>query len=820
MKTYLHNLIVGWVATLFAPVKLPEDLKKVAPELNHTILITQSHSLVIEALLISFAKQLGLDSVERLDQEKLYSIKISDLPTFKGLTWASMHDLPRNSALRVDSLTDASQNNLKDYSKDNLKNTLKVRTFNVFQVKGPIRKWPSFKPSIFWLWGLIPTRRILTITVGTDISYFQQSSQRLNRLIKIDFVRTLKLVRGAPFEPREEQAREILSGAEFEREIKVLSERNGISLSRGKKLAEEAFYELAASPKRFMYDALSVVAKLIVSRLFSEINVRGLDKLIPAIKEHTVILVPMHRSHLDYILVGYKLFSERMNPPLVAAGINLAFWPFGFLFRSVGAYFVKRNGRDRFHTVVLRRYVSYLVSKGHLQEFFIEGGRSRSGKMLPPKLGLLSIIIENWKPERQRDILFVPVSITYENLVEDEAFGNENSGGSKVRESIGSTVKALNVFRRRYGEVLIEFGEPISHRKYRERVESSASKQSEKVVVQRLGMELCRSIRDQINPGLTSLCYAALLNSKTYGLRKNDLIARIKSLHDYLEILRSCGIKVGTDTPQLKRFISGNSDALNELSNSDVMKLARPFGVDIFFIPGSKRFTADYYRNSVIHYFIHISLLAVAELSFGQADESNLSRLHALFEHDLLLEPWPEFWDKTRNLCHCLIAKGVLIGTDSGFVFSEKRKDLFLASFLTSYLQGYQWVCTSLLDAIEFTKSENTTLRHDKFVSKMVAAAKISTYSGEISRTETGARSTINSIVSSLEARHLIKTQEGSGAEKTLVLEDEKISHIEAEIRFLHKINNSLNVWSAVNVAVVELSDNSARKLTNPKLEE
>lgn len=780
MKKYFHNLVVSVISRIFDAVKLPEELIQIKSQLPQTVLITQSHSLVIEGLLQSFAKRLGLNSVSRLQEPILSHIMLDPGSQLSPLCWASMHDIAKIAwpdSCHVD-------------------NGIKVRTLNVFQVKGPIRKWPSFKPSNFWLWGLIPTRRILTVTVGEAITFSQQSSQRLQRMIKIDFVRTLKLVRGSPFEPREEQARAILTGPEFERELRIISERNGVSLAQGKKLAEKAFYELAASPRRFMYDALSFVAKIVVSRLFSEVNTRGLEKLIPAIKEHTVVLVPMHRSHLDYVLVGYKLFSEKVNPPLVAAGINLAFWPFGFLFRSVGAYFVKRNARDRFHTIVLKRYVAYLVARGHLQEFFIEGGRSRSGKMLPPKLGLLSIIVESWRPERTRDILFVPVSITYENVIEDEAFSKENSGSSKVRESIGSTIKAFSVFRKRYGEVLIEFGEPISHRNFREKIlQDPQNKISEKAATQKLGYELCRSIRDQSNPGLTSLCYTSLLIASRYGLSKLKLINRINSLHSYLELLRSSDCKIGTDTPQLQRFISGETDTLNDLANSGVVRPERQFGIDYYFIPGSRRFTADYYRNSVLHYFFHLSLFAVCELSYSKIDQNSLQKLYPFFEHDLLLEPWNEFWNKTSKLLEILQSAGILELKNDVLTFCQNRKDLFIPSLLSSHMQAYQWVSKSLLEASNNEDFDKDNLRYERFVGKMLSGAKVASYVGTISRTEAAARSTIITILSSLEARNLIKFTEGSGVDKSISLDNSKIQELSNDIATLDICNRSINRW-------------------------
>lgn len=779
LGSYVHRQIVSFIAKLLRPVKVPDDLSRDVAELSHTVLITQSHSLVIQGLLLSFAQRLGFSGLRRLQPQDLAEMLQAPDSSVPPLSWASMHDLSRVRWPEPSKLAGDGK--------------LQLRTVNVFQVRGPIRKWPSFKPSPFWIWGLIPTRRILSVSVGERIPLLQQSSQRLLRKIKIDFVRTLKLVRGTPFEPREEQAAAILSGPEFEREIQILSDRSGISLGRGKRAAERAFYELAAAPRRFMYDALSWVAHALVSRLFSSINTHGLDRLMPAIKEHTVILVPMHRSHLDYVLVGYKLFSEKVNPPLVAAGINLAFWPFGFLFRSVGAYFVKRNARDRFHTVVLRRYVAYLVARGHLQEFFIEGGRSRSGKMLAPKLGLLSVIADAWKPERPRDILFVPVSITYENLVEDESFAQENAGGSKVRESIVSTLRAFSVFRRRYGEVAIQFGEPISLKQFKARPASDGNgRTGEKTEVQRLGFELCRSIREQSNPGLSSLCYTALLMAPRYGLDQAGLMRAISGLHAYLELLRSSGVRIGRDTTQLQRFSSGDEEILDDVLNAGIVRCERHFGTDYFYIPGQKRFAADYYRNATLHFFFPLALLSLSELSFKTINPSTISGIYPFFEHDLLLENWNEFSSKIEKLCALLTARNILRPQGSDFRFSDPNGSFFLPALLASQLQAYQWVEESVLAAHEFF---DDPIRYEDFAKRLLSGSKTATYRGSISRTEAATRTNINAVLSSLDARGLIKLSEGNANERVIQLDAAQVDAINIDLGTLKSVNGPLKRW-------------------------
>ena len=166
------------------------------------------------------------------------------------------------------------------------------------------------------------------------------------------------------------QERVILSGNEFERECTRIAERLGVSKAIVKKRARKAFYTIAANPVRWIYLILAWLGTIILRNLFTAVKVDGLDAFSKAAKKSPAVIVPAHRSHLDYIILGVVLYRSHLNAPLVAAGINLAFWPVGFIIRSAGAYFVKRGSRDPIYSLILKRYVTYLIKRGHLQEFF------------------------------------------------------------------------------------------------------------------------------------------------------------------------------------------------------------------------------------------------------------------------------------------------------------------------------------------------------------------------------------------------------------------------------------------------------------------
>ncbi len=158
-----------------------------------------------------------------------------------------------------------------------------------------------------------------------------------------------------------------------------------------------------------------------------EVDEPGLERLREHAKEGTLVLLPSHKSHMDYLVLAWVLYRHKLPLPLVAAGDNLNFFPVGPIFRRAGAFFIRRSfSGDRLYAAVVDAYVRRLIKDGSPLEFFLEGGRSRTGKLLSPKLGLLSIVVDAALGVPTRTTWFCPVSIGYERFVEEKAFVRES----------------------------------------------------------------------------------------------------------------------------------------------------------------------------------------------------------------------------------------------------------------------------------------------------------------------------------------------------------------------------------------------------------
>src|SRR5690606_38798402 len=199
------------------------------------------------------------------------------------------------------------------------------------------------------------------------------------------------------------------------------------------------------------------------NRIYRGVLVHHLDEFKANAPGHEVVYVPCHRSHMDYLLLSYLLFTRGIVPPHIFAGINLNLPVIGTLLRKGGAFFARRRFRgNALYSAVFREYMAQLVAGGYSIEYFIEGGRSRTGRLLPPKGGTLAMTVRAYLRQPTRPVLFQPIYIGYEKLMEGNSYLDELTGKPKEKESIWQLLTGIpKVLRSNYGQVVVNFGEPI-----------------------------------------------------------------------------------------------------------------------------------------------------------------------------------------------------------------------------------------------------------------------------------------------------------------------------------------------------------------------
>lgn len=213
------------------------------------------------------------------------------------------------------------------------------------------------------------------------------------------------------------------------------------------------------------YSSVRVLERLLSwfwNRIYDGVEIQGLEGLSQNIEGHTIIYVPSHRSHVDYLLLSYLLFQHGRMIPHIAAGDNLNIPVIGNVLRRGGAFFMRRSFRDdALYGAVFSEYLYQVYRRGHCVEFFPEGGRSRTGRLLSAKTGMLRMTLDHHERGVPRPISFVPVYFSYEKLIEANAYHEQLSGGSKRKESFGDVLRNLRLVRQNFGKVIVNVGAPI-----------------------------------------------------------------------------------------------------------------------------------------------------------------------------------------------------------------------------------------------------------------------------------------------------------------------------------------------------------------------
>ena len=237
--------------------------------------------------------------------------------------------------------------------------------------------------------------------------------------------------------------------------------KNG-SAQRVRKRAQKYAVEISADVSYPTVRILHKLLKRLWNELYDGVELNGIDRLSAVADGREIVYVPCHRSHVDYLLLSYILYVNGFSLPHIAAGINLNLPVVGGLLRRGGAFFLRRSFTGKpLYSAVFNAYIKELLQRGHALEYFVEGGRSRTGRLLPPKGGMLAMTVHAYLTQPQTPVVFVPVYFGYERLLEGRSFTSELAGGKKQRETIFALLKSLKTLKENYGRVYVSFSAPI-----------------------------------------------------------------------------------------------------------------------------------------------------------------------------------------------------------------------------------------------------------------------------------------------------------------------------------------------------------------------
>lgn len=427
------------------------------------------------------------------------------------------------------------------------------------------------------------------------------------------------------------------------------------------------------------------------------IDQKGLSVIQELTSRMPCVIVPCHRSHVDYLILSHIFYKQKMPLPYVAAGDNMNFWPLGYIFRQSGAFFLRRSFRgDLLYTEVFTAYLKCLLQEGTLIEFFLEGGRSRTGKMLMPKYGMLSMIIHSYQDRISDDLALIPVYLGYDRIIEEDSYLKELRGISKKTESLFDLFKSASIMRRHYGNVYVNVGTPIFLKSYlgdQPKPIADMAVAEQQALYRHLGAKIVSEINRISVVTPVALVAASLLCLAGQEITLDLLRSVYFTLYDYLRTRH-----VNT-SPRLEEdiisvlalFQRWGLIICNDQANVKQGRLT------LYLLPAEKRSTLEYYKNNILHHFLFVSLACLSILScHEEATVASMQEDH-LFLKNLLKNEFT--WEandilEVEKALSYIVKNGYIVWRDGrACPQKEARTHLnALAGLLGSLLEAYRFV--------------------------------------------------------------------------------------------------------------------------------
>jgi glycerol-3-phosphate O-acyltransferase len=507
----------------------------------------------------------------------------------------------------------------------------------------------------------------------------ERALRRLSRVLRVHFRRIRSAVIGPDLSHRRMLIDEVLHAEPVRNAIEQQAAREGKSMRHAYGRARAYAWEIAADYSHTVVRSLSFVLTAFWNKLYDGVRVHHFETVKEVAPGREVIYVPCHRSHIDYLLLSYILYARGLVPPHIAAGVNLNLPLVGPLLRRGGAFFLRRSFKSNaLYSAVFSEYVAALVRRGVSLEYFIEGGRSRTGRLLPPKAGMLGITVRGYLRQLRRPVVFQPVYIGYEKVIEGRSYIGELSGKPKQKESLLSLLRAFGVLRHRYGQVTVNFGEPIhldalldetapGWREPREDAESRPAWLNP--AIDTLAIRILENINRAADVNPVCLLALALLSTPKNAMTEHDLLAHLELLKDLLTAL-----------PYSERTTVCSLQPDEIVAYGEKMKLVQrvshPLG-DVLCLEDSQAVLSSYYRNNVQHLLAVAAWIACCFSNNRRMSRAAILRLgrivYPYIQAELFL-PWSEeaWCGQLQATIEFFLARGLLFAESDGRVLSRE----------------------------------------------------------------------------------------------------------------------------------------------------
>jgi glycerol-3-phosphate O-acyltransferase len=456
-----------------------------------------------------------------------------------------------------------------------------------------------------------------------------QGSRRLWRQLRVQFRNQRVATIGPDLSHRRTIVAEVLRTKSVRDAVRRESREKSLKRREALLVARGYAYEIAANYSHTFIVFMSGVLSRLWNRLYDGVELANFSSLQSVDEGSEIVYVPCHRSHMDYLLLSYVVYHKGYAVPHIAAGINLNMPLVGPILRRGGAFFLRRSfGGNATYTAVFTRYLGAMLARGHSIEYFIEGGRSRTGRLLNPKTGMLAMTVRSYVRNPARPVVFIPVYFGYERLVEARTYVGELSGRPKEKESVLGMLRTLPEFRSRFGKVYVSFGEPIAlddvlHDHLPGWSRDHVPSEDKPAWLSPLCDDLAHRIMASINAAACvtpiNLLGLVLLATPRQSMGEADLA---RQLELYASLMRQA--------PYSPRVWVTPLDGQSMIRHGEALRMLRrqshPLG-DIVRMSETEAVLAGYYRNNALHLLLMPSLLACAFLNNAAVSRTDLHRL-------------------------------------------------------------------------------------------------------------------------------------------------------------------------------------------------
>ncbi len=437
---------------------------------------------------------------------------------------------------------------------------------------------------------------------------------------------------GPDLSHRRTVVRDVLASTSVQAAIEA--ESNGASTNAASEKAAQYANEIASD---FSYATTRVTFLLLEwlwNRLYKGVSVYHNEQLTPLAAKYSLVYVPCHRSHIDSFLLGYTLDANQMPTPNFAAGINMNMPVIGGIFRRLGAFYLRRSFKDNaLYKAVFSEYLYSMFSRGSPVAYFVEGTRSRTGRTLPPKAGMLSMTVRSYLRQPSRPIAFVPVYAGYEKIIEERSYLGELRGKNKKGESLLGALSSVRYLFSQFGRVYLNFGQPIildelldtARPGWRDdALPDEGTADWVKPVVNQLATLVGQRINEAVVVNGINLAALALLSTPRQAMGEAQLLKQLQLYHDLLTVLPySNAVVLAEDSPAAMLKSVEELGLLERIPNA--------LG-DILRLQGNEAVLMSYYRNNVLHLLALPALIAALfRLNERLPPEAILSACRSLY---------------------------------------------------------------------------------------------------------------------------------------------------------------------------------------------